>query len=63
MIQACRFADHLVAMKDGRIVAAGAPSAVVDAALMSEVFDLPSEVIPDPETGKPMVVVKELPTD
>ncbi|ATE54231.1 ABC transporter ATP-binding protein [Actinosynnema pretiosum] len=54
--QACRYADHLVAMRDGRVVAEGAPSAIVDAALVREVFDLPSVVVPDPVTGTPMVV-------
>ena len=54
--QACRFADHLVAMRDGHVVAQGAPADIVDAALMSEVFDLPSIVVPDPAAGTPMVV-------
>ncbi|MEV4243434.1 ABC transporter ATP-binding protein [Streptosporangium canum] len=54
--QACRYADHLVAMKDGRIVAEGAPADIVDAALIREVFNLPSVVVPDPVTGTPMVV-------
>ncbi|WP_396427040.1 ABC transporter ATP-binding protein [Amycolatopsis sp. EV170708-02-1] len=54
--QACRYADHLVALRDGRIVAEGAPSDIVDAELMKEVFDLPSVVVPDPVTGTPMVV-------
>jgi len=54
--QACRFADHIVAMKAGRIVAQGAPKEVVDAALMEEVFGLPSLVMPNPATGTPMVV-------
>ncbi|MEV0727335.1 ABC transporter ATP-binding protein [Polymorphospora sp. NPDC050346] len=54
--QACRFADHLVAMKDGRVVAEGAPADIVDAALMRRVFDLPSIVMPNPATGAPMVV-------
>ncbi|UJW29517.1 ABC transporter ATP-binding protein [Saccharothrix sp. AJ9571] len=54
--QACRYADHLIAMKDGRVVAEGAPPDIVDAALLKEVFDLPSIVVPDPVTGTPMVV-------
>ncbi|WP_229402728.1 ABC transporter ATP-binding protein [Micromonospora okii] len=54
--QACRFADHLVAMKGGRVVAQGPPADVVDAELMREVFGLPSVVMPNPATGTPMVV-------
>ncbi|MFI6025755.1 ABC transporter ATP-binding protein [Amycolatopsis magusensis] len=54
--QACRYADHLIAMKDGRVVAEGTPPDIVDAALLKEVFDLPSIVVPDPVTGTPMVV-------
>ncbi|MDT0381741.1 ABC transporter ATP-binding protein [Streptomyces sp. DSM 42041] len=54
--QACRFADHLIAMRDGRVVAEGDPSKVVDSALIKEVFDLPSIIVPDPVTDTPMVV-------
>ncbi|WP_110181094.1 ABC transporter ATP-binding protein [Nocardioides solisilvae] len=54
--QACRFADHVVAMKAGRVVAEGAPSDVVDAALVEEVFGLTCAVVPDPVAGTPMVV-------
>ncbi|MFE7110453.1 ABC transporter ATP-binding protein [Streptomyces sp. NPDC057575] len=54
--QACRFADHLIAMKDGRVIAEGEPGDVVDAALIKDVFDLPSVIVPDPVTGTPMVV-------
>jgi ABC-type cobalamin/Fe3+-siderophores transport system ATPase subunit len=50
--RAGRFADHLVAMKDGRIVASGAPADIVDAALMADVFDLPSVVVPHPSPGR-----------
>ncbi|UQI48410.1 ABC transporter ATP-binding protein [Streptomyces sp. HU2014] len=54
--QAARYADHLVAMKAGRIVAQGAPSEVVTAELVREVFGLESVVVPDPVTGGPLVV-------
>jgi iron complex transport system ATP-binding protein len=53
---AVRYADHLVAMRDGRVVAAGAPRDVVDAGLVRDVFDLRSVVVPDPVTGDPLVV-------
>lgn len=54
--QACRYADHLIAMRDGRVVAEGAPADIVDAALIQKVFDLPCVIVPDPVTGTPMVV-------
>ncbi|WP_433325900.1 ABC transporter ATP-binding protein [Spirillospora sp. CA-294931] len=53
---AARYATHLIAMRDGRIVAEGDPSAVVTAELVEEVFRLPCRVIDDPETGTPLVV-------
>ncbi|WP_316526839.1 ABC transporter ATP-binding protein [Kitasatospora brasiliensis] len=54
--QAARYADHLVAMRDGRVVAQGAPGEVVTAELVREVFGLDSVVVPDPVTGTPLVV-------
>jgi iron complex transport system ATP-binding protein len=53
---AARYADHLVAMRGGRIVAQGSPEEVVTEDVVREVFDLPSEVVADPHTGSPMVV-------
>lgn len=54
--QAARYATHLVAMRGGRIVAQGPPEDVVTEPLVQEVFGLASRVVPDPETGTPMVV-------
>lgn len=54
--QAARYADHLVAMKAGRIVAEGRPEDVVTAGLVREVFGLEAVIVPDPVTGSPLVV-------
>ena len=53
---ACRFCDHVIAMADGRIVAEGAPTEVITAELVSQVFGLECVVAPDPVAGTPMVV-------
>jgi iron complex transport system ATP-binding protein len=53
---ACRYADHLIAMREGRIVAEGAPSLVVTASAMKTVFDLDCQVIADPVSGTPLVI-------
>ena len=53
---AFRYATHLVCMKEGRIVAQGAPSDIVTPALIEAVFDVPCVIIEDPQTGSPLVV-------
>ncbi|MEV7692451.1 ABC transporter ATP-binding protein [Microbacterium sp. NPDC089189] len=53
---AARYASHIIAMRDGRIVAEGAPADVVTSERVAEVFGLANVVIPDPVTGGPLVV-------
>jgi iron complex transport system ATP-binding protein len=53
---ACRYAHHLVALRDGLVHAAGAPEAIVDEELVQAVFGLRARVLPDPVTGTPMCV-------
>jgi iron complex transport system ATP-binding protein len=53
---ACRYATHLIAMREGAIVAEGDPAEIVDAALVEAVFGLPCRVIEDPESGAPLVI-------
>jgi iron complex transport system ATP-binding protein len=53
---AARYATHLVAMRDGRVVAQGDPREIIDEALVREVFGVSSRVIADPDTGCPVVL-------
>jgi iron complex transport system ATP-binding protein len=54
--QAARYADHLVVMKAGVIVAQGDPRAVLTAELVGEVFGLGCRIIDDPESHTPLVI-------
>ncbi len=54
--QACRYADHVVAMKAGRVVAEGPPAEVVTPALVEDVFDVRCQVTADPVSGTPLVI-------
>jgi iron complex transport system ATP-binding protein len=54
--QAARYADHVVALREGGVVAAGAPAEVVTEQLVDEVFGVTSMVVACPATGSPLVV-------
>jgi iron complex transport system ATP-binding protein len=56
--QACRYATHLIAMKDGTILAEGRPSAIVTEELVDEVFGLPCVIMADPVSNTPLIVPK-----
>jgi iron complex transport system ATP-binding protein len=53
---AARYADHVIAMKSGRIVAEGASREVVTENLVEEVFGLACRVAPDPVSGAPLII-------
>ncbi|WEO78445.1 ABC transporter ATP-binding protein [Cryobacterium sp. SO2] len=53
---AAKHADHLVAMKDGRIVTTGTPAEVVTHDVLAEVFGIEAEIVPDRRTGRPLVI-------
>lgn len=53
---AARYADHLFALRSGRLVASGPPSEVVTSAMVRAVFDLDALVIDDPVSGTPLVL-------
>ncbi|MEW1760206.1 ABC transporter ATP-binding protein [Streptomyces cyaneofuscatus] len=54
--QACRYADHVIAMKKGAIVAEGAPADVITAATVEDVFGLRCQVTTDPVSRTPLVI-------
>ena len=53
---ACRYADHLIALRHGRVVAEGAPARIVTVELVRELFDLDCVIIEDPVSGTPLVI-------
>ncbi len=53
---AARYADHLVVMRDGGVVAEGPPSQVLTAEAVRDAFGLEARVVPDPVSGTPLVV-------
>ena len=57
--QAARWADHVIAMREGAIVAQGAPSDVVTVELVNDVFGLECVIVPCPVTGAPLVVPRK----
>lgn len=54
--QACRYATHLIALRDGKIVAEGAPKEIVTPALIEAVYGLRCMIIDDPVANTPLVV-------
>lgn len=53
---ACRYAHHLVAMREGQVVSAGTPDEVITAEMVAAVFGIEAVVMPDPTSGAPMVI-------
>lgn len=54
--QACRYADHMIVMADGRIVAEGQPARLMTVELVAEVFGLDSVIIEDPVSNTPLMI-------
>ncbi len=54
--QACRYADHLIAMKAGQIYAQGMPQKMMTEPLVREVFGLDCRIVNDPVAGTPLCI-------
>jgi iron complex transport system ATP-binding protein len=53
---ACRYAHHIVALKDKRIYAEGRPEHVINCNLVKDVFQMNCEVTMDPLFGTPLCI-------
>jgi iron complex transport system ATP-binding protein len=53
---ACRYADYLVALRDGRVYAQGAPKQIMTETLVRDVFNLRCRIIDDPFFHTPMCI-------
>jgi iron complex transport system ATP-binding protein len=53
---ACRYADFLIAVRDGQIAAHGTPADIVTEPMVRAVFGIDCRIIPDPVTRTPLVV-------
>ncbi|GAB7539658.1 ABC transporter ATP-binding protein [Burkholderia sp. 3C] len=54
--EACRYADDMIVMRGGHLVARGDPCEIVTPAVIRAAFGLDTQVIADPVTGTPLVL-------
>ncbi|MED3622580.1 ABC transporter ATP-binding protein [Neobacillus thermocopriae] len=58
--QAARFADYIIALKDGEVVKAGTCEEVITRDVLRKVFQIDAEIGRDPRTNKPMCITYNL---
>jgi iron complex transport system ATP-binding protein len=59
---AARYADTVVAMRDGAIVASGPPEKIIDAALVRRLYDIDAHIVAAPGDGAAIVVPARAPS-
>ncbi len=57
--QAARYCDHLIVLKEGELMGEGSPKEVLTAEMLAKVFKVDAAQHICPESGRPMVVVKD----
>lgn len=53
---ACRYADNLIALRNGQVFAQGTATQVMTKTMLREVFGLESQILVDPVAGTPMCI-------
>ena len=56
LAMAARYADHLIAMKGGEIVAQGSPKQVITPEILEDLYGVHCDLLADPHTGAPILV-------
>ena len=51
-----RYSHHLIALRQGQVMAQGTPAEVITESLVKQVFDLDSRIITDPVSGTPLCI-------
>jgi len=54
---AARYCDEIVALREGRMVARGSRSEILDGAVLDRIYGLPMGILPHPSTGAPISYV------
>ncbi|MBP2001870.1 iron complex transport system ATP-binding protein [Paenibacillus shirakamiensis] len=57
---ASRYADHVIAIKQGRAIASGSPEEVVRTNVLREVFGIEADIVTDPRSGVPLCLPYDL---
>ncbi|SFK56570.1 iron complex transport system ATP-binding protein [Marinilactibacillus piezotolerans] len=57
---AARFADHLIAIREGEVMKSGTPEEVMQPDILRAVFDIEASIVEDPHTGKPALLSYQL---
>ncbi len=57
---AARFADYMVAIRDGNIICHGAPQGVMTTDVLRETFHIDAEIVTEPRTGRPACISYDL---
>ncbi len=58
--QAARFADYIIALKDGEIIKSGSADEIISPSILQEVFQIDAEIGRDPRTNKPLCITYNL---
>lgn len=53
---ACRYADHIIAMHNGEIIAEGEPAGIVTETLVERLYGVRCTLLHEPGTGAPLIV-------